>query len=538
MKLRVLRAVVLVVLPWLLAAGVIRPSSSATGDPGNPLVPRSMVCRLPPSTTTPTLTRFGLMALLADAASLADALGPIRLHPDNPHYFVWRGRPTVLITSGEHYGAVLNVDFDYRRYLDELKVHRFNLTRTFSGTYREVPGSFNITGNTLAPAAGRFVCPWVRSEIPGAADGGNKFDLTRWDTAYFERLRDFIAQAGRRNVVVELVLFCTMYDETVWNASPMNASNNVNGVGSVGPSEVYSGKDPKLVAVQRAVVRKLVTELNGFDNLYYEICNEPYERGGLTREWNDQIIAAIVDAEAALPKRHLIAQGFPPASSAVAHLNPRVSVLNFHAAKSDAVRLNSHHNRVVAFDETGGADRSDHKYRTEGWEFILAGGGVYDHLDFSFTPEREDGTAVPLPPGTPGGGGPDLRRQLRVLKDFIEEFDFVRMAPHEVAVMTRPSTTPAGGSRPAARPTVRALAEVGKAYAVHLNGGTETQLALELHAGSYRAEWVNTLTGKVEKREDFTHAGGDRTINSPAYAEDIALRLIRTPARMGKPRMR
>jgi hypothetical protein len=38
---------------------------------------------------------------------------PLRLHPDNPHYFLYRGQPLLLITSGEHYGAVLNLDFDY-----------------------------------------------------------------------------------------------------------------------------------------------------------------------------------------------------------------------------------------------------------------------------------------------------------------------------------------------------------------------------------------------------------------------------------------
>jgi hypothetical protein len=44
----------------------------------------------------------------------------------------------------------------------------------FSGTYREVPGSFGITGNTLAPAPGRYTCPWARSSTPGAADGGKR----------------------------------------------------------------------------------------------------------------------------------------------------------------------------------------------------------------------------------------------------------------------------------------------------------------------------------------------------------------------------
>ena len=33
---------------------------------------------------------------------------PIAQHPDNPHYFLFQGKPTILITSAEHYGAVVN----------------------------------------------------------------------------------------------------------------------------------------------------------------------------------------------------------------------------------------------------------------------------------------------------------------------------------------------------------------------------------------------------------------------------------------------
>jgi hypothetical protein len=485
---------------------------------------------------------------------------PIRLHPDNPHYLQFRGRPTVLITAGEHYGAVLNLDFDYLRYLDVLQDHGFNLTRIFSGTYREVPGSFGITGNTLAPAAGRFVCPWARSETPGASDGGNKFDFTKWDEAYFARLKDFIAGADRRGVVVELVFFCTMYDEKLWDASPMNVRNNVNGVGAVGRQEVYNAKDKDLLAAQQAVVRKLVTELNEFDNLYYEVCNEPYERGGLTSQWNDLIVAAVVETEATFPQKHLIAQGFPRSGRAISGLNPHVSILNFHAATPDAVRLNYPLNRIVAFDETGGSDRSDRKYRTEGWEFILAGGGVYDHLDFSFTPEREDGAAVPLPPGTPGGGGPQLRRQLQILKEFVEGFDIIRMAPANGVVKVRSvpvracpepaegafrgtgilpvvqnhgqdahaTETPRGvTTNTADQPRVSVLAEVGRAYAVYVNGGTQAQLEMDLPPGAYQAEWINTKTGGIDQTETFGHAAGPQALTSPAYAEDIALRVIR-----------
>jgi len=100
---------------------------------------------------------------------------------------------------------------------------------------------------------------------------------------YFKRLKDFVRQAGRRGVVVELDLFCPFYEDAMWNASPMNADNNVNNIGRIARTEAYNLKHPDLQAVQDAVVRKIVGELKEFDNLYYEICNEPYF-GGVT--WN------------------------------------------------------------------------------------------------------------------------------------------------------------------------------------------------------------------------------------------------------------
>ncbi|MDB6032619.1 MAG: Myo-inositol 2-dehydrogenase, partial [Verrucomicrobiales bacterium] len=112
----------------------------------------------------------------------------LALHSENPHYFLFHGEPTVLVTSGEHYGAVLNLDFNYLTYLNTLRKDGLNLTRTFTGAYVEPMGAFNIAQNTLAPKGERFICPWARSSIPGYANGGNKFDLSRWDDAYFKRL--------------------------------------------------------------------------------------------------------------------------------------------------------------------------------------------------------------------------------------------------------------------------------------------------------------------------------------------------------------
>jgi hypothetical protein len=458
---------------------------------------------------------------------------PIALHPVNPHYFVWRGKPAILITSGEHYGAVLNLDFDYRKYLDTLAADGMNYTRIFSGAYLEPQGAFNIERNTLAPRAGRFLAPWPRSSEPGHPDGGNKFDLSRWDDAYFARLKDFITYAATRNVVVELSFFCPMYEEVQWSLSPMNAANNINGVGTVGRNHVYTlDKDRALLSVQEALTRKLVTELNAFDNLFFEIANEPYF-GGITMPWQHRIADVIVETERALPAKHLIAQNIANTSAKIADPHPAVSIFNFHyATPPETVAMNYALNKAIGDDETGFRGVSDAVYRMEGWDFVIAGGGLYNNLDYSFAAGYEDGS-FQYPSTQPGGGSRALRRQLKILSDFINGFEFVRMAPDNTIIK---EGVPAGGS-------ARALVEPGRAIAIYVRrqrpasgketaatvpqeAGSLSPLQIELADGEWNAEWVHTMTGAVVRSESV-RGGGVRAIMPPEYQADIALRILR-----------
>ena len=449
-----------------------------------------------------------LFSVLSD---LATADEPLRLHPDNPHWFEFRGKPTVLITSGEHYGAVLNRDFDYVRYLDALAADGLNLTRTFSGAYVEIASSFGIVNNTLAPAQDRFLAPWARTEVPGPAAIGHKFDLEKWDPAYFERLKDFVAQAGKRGIVIEFVFFSAIYDDQLWGINPLNPANNINDLPPLGRLQVFTLQDKRLSEFQAALVRKIATELRDADNVYYEICNEPYF-GGVTSGWNDRMIEVLTEAEKPLAARHLIAQNIANGSVAVKDPNPGVSILNFHySIPPDSVAQNYELRRAIGDDETGFRGTTDSAYRTEGWDFVIAGGAVYDNLDYSFSVEHPSGTQ--LVTISPGGGGAALRRQLGVLKKFIHGFDFVHMRPDKACIR---GGVPEKGS-------VRALVETGKQYAIYVQGGSQATLRLELPAGSYRAEWVDTKTGQVAKTESFEHAGGERSLASPTYETDIAL---------------
>jgi hypothetical protein len=195
-------------------------------------------------------------------------------------------------------------------------------------------------------------------------------------------------------------------------------------------------------------------------------------------------------------------------------------------------------NKVIAYDETGFRGTGDTVYRTHAWEFVLAGGAVYSNLDYSFTPDTEDGSA-PVTPPTPGGGGAALRKQLNVLTDFVHRFDFVRMKPDAAVASSAP-----GGV------TVRALSEPGRQYALYFSrvvaeknregketgtfsdpqAGQPLEVALKLPDGTYTVEWVDTRSGRRETTPGVRRAAAAR-LRSPPFSEDVALRVVRETER-------
>ena len=455
------------------------------------------------------------LAVLIVGDRLVAQVRPIALHPANPHYFVYKDKPTILVTSGEHYGMLLNLDFDYSTYLDELQSNGLNLTRMFTGAYLEPEGEFNINNNTLAPKAGRFICPWLRSSKPGAANPGHQFDLAQWNDSYFNRLKTIASEANKRGVIIELAFFCPFYNEKLYQLSPQNPANNINGLGPVKHTDVYTlDKNAGLLPIQEALVRKIVTELKEFDNLIYEICNEPYF-GGVTMEWQHHIADIITETEKTFQSRHLISQNIANGSATIKDPHPSVSVFNFHyAAPPYAVAQNYHLGKVIGDNETGFAGTKDSTYRREAWEFLMAGGGLYNNLDYSFTVGHEKGTFV-YPSTQPGGGSTALRKQLGYLKDFMYRFDFIRMRPDSMLNIKASQRRSYG------------LSEPGKQYAIYFRSTKELNVEMMLPAGTYEIEWLDPVAGTKDKKKVIQHPGGKATIIAPEYKEDAALRLIK-----------
>jgi hypothetical protein len=456
---------------------------------------------------------------------------PLAVYPANPHYLLWRGHPEVIITSGEHYGSVLNLDFNYRRYLATLAKDKLNGTRLWAGTYAETAGNFKIAHNTLSPAAGRLITPWARSGEPGAGDGGNKFDLTRWNDVFFKRLKDFVGCASRKGIVVEVNLFCPMYEESMWAICPMNARNNINGLGNVSRHEPLTLRQSGgLLPVQEALVRKFATELSSFDNVYFEIVNEPYAtKPPVSDGWQRHLTEVLSDAMKGWRQPFLISWNIANGRAKVAEPHPAVSLFNFHyATPPDAVALNWSLDKPIGDNETGFRGTNNTPYRCEAWDFILAGGTLFNHLDYSFTVGHEDGTFV-YPADQPGGGNATLRRQFRILRDFIHSFNFARMKPDESFIR---GGIPVGGS-------ARALVEPGNAYAIYIrraapgsksapsSPAAAITLQISLPDGGWSADWLDPLSGKYVAQARLDGAGV-RSLASPPFGDDVALRITRT----------
>ncbi|PYV44333.1 MAG: hypothetical protein DMG06_06910 [Acidobacteria bacterium] len=468
---------------------------------------------------------------------------PIKLHPANPHYYLFKGQPTILITSAEHYGAVINKDFDYVTYFEALKSYGLNYTRIYPGAMFEPMGKF-IKENPLGPKPASLIVPWARSSMPGYLYCGNKFDLDRWDPEYFERLKDFVARAAERDIVVEICFFNSQYSDS-WPISPLYYENNIQEVGKCDFEDAQTLKHPDLVRREADYVRKITQEVNSFDNVILEICDEPslFIPHAEAGPWVGHFVEVIKNTEDTLPKRHLVAQEVegPVGGPIDFSGNPNVSIVvaqyvweggSEQLGGMRALDLEYGHNKPIEFNETAWYPvwyKGDKvaASRVEAWEFIVGGGASFNHLNGRYTVRD------------PAGKTPDnaqILGTLRSLKNFICSFDFLKMHPDKSFIV---SGVPAGAY-------CRSISQPGQQYALYEHhsrleernhyyiarpGNYTEKLVLDLPAGTYRQEWLDPASGSVVHMETLTHKGGNRSFTTPPHSVDIALRIKRISER-------
>jgi hypothetical protein len=250
------------------------------------------------------------------------AKGPLRVHPENPRYFTADGTQAVLLTGSHTWANVVDMGpgdvppkFDFDKFLGWVDGYGHNFVRLWTwdlvnwDTRGNHPSHSTGTRVTVAPHA------WARTGPGNALDGKPKFNLEQYDPEYFRRLRDRAEQAGRRGIYVSIMLFegwGLQFSPDAWEAHPFHPGNNINGVdgdanGDGKGIDVHTLRNPRVVELHQAYVRKVVDAVNDLDNVLFEIGNEMH---AVTTDWQYAMIEFVHAYEKTKPKQHPVGMTF------------------------------------------------------------------------------------------------------------------------------------------------------------------------------------------------------------------------------------
>lgn len=485
----------------------------------------------------------------------------IRIHPDNPKLFQFRDEPLALICATEHYGAVFNRPFRFERYLADAGARRQTLTRLFT-LFRELQNQVNPY-STCKPESTDYIAPFARTGPGKAHDGEPRYDLETWDSEFFQRLHAFLTAASEAGVIVEVVLFSNTYADEIWALNPLNPVNNIT-IDTHQPirwQDYVTCRHPELLKWQEIHARRILQETNRYDNIIYEICNEPgsfrpegdqdLPTADEVNAWQSHFIAMIREFEKDQPNQHLVAgqEAFSynpftqPADATFAELD--FDVVNMHPLpntcchgvsydmgnfmskelKLRAVRdfaLNTYALRKpLNYDEDNVATR----YRdSDGWTIhrkrawtTLFCGAHYDMIDFSIMPYLETGT-----PESRAG----IRSWLGHLSSFVHSLDLARARPQPDFLQDQPAHTLAS-----------VLAVAGEDYCIYLADERELaeagcgeeisgSLIFDLPEGAYEINCYSPAAGAASPA--LALAGGKKQrIAVPIFCHDIVVRITR-----------
>ena len=345
--------------------------------------------------------------------------------------------------------------------------------------------------------------PWPRTGPGLARDGKPKFDLEKMNPDYLERIQTRLAKAQKAGVFMSVMLFegyGVQFQRDAWSHHPFNPDNNINGLdgdtnGDGKGIEIHQLANARVTKIQEAYLRWLVTGLNRFDNLLYEVSNETHP--GST-EWQYHVIRQVREIEAALPKQHPVGMTYQ---------NRRGKNETLFNSPADWVSPNSEGGfrdnppdllgRKVVLSDT------DHLWGIGGdaiwvWKTFMRGANpifmdTYDGTVLGKVRPQDDG------PRRAMGQALALSRRIALAR-----------------------CTPQGDLAS----TGYCLAEPGVSYVVFTPEGGDIELDLTAADFPLSAEWLNVVSGETIEAEAVT--GGAKRLLHPPFSGTAVLVLQRS----------
>jgi hypothetical protein len=457
------------------------------------------------------LSIFSLVLCLSGIWSTAAEINsPLRICPENPRYFSGADGHAIFLTGSHVWYNLVDMGptdppqkFGYTAYLNWMKNYNHNFMRMWAweliawNTQNNGPHRNEHTFFHVQPL------PWQRTGPGEALDGKPKFDLTKFNPEYFERLRERVRQAQDEGIYVSVMLFegwGMQFVDDALKYHPFNRENNINGVhgdqnGDGKGLEIHELVIPEITEIQEEYVKKVIDTINEFDNVLYEISNENHPE---STEWQYHMIKFIHDFEKDKPKQHPVGMTFQykGGSNQTLFDSPADWISPNH---EDGYRDNppAADGKKVILNDT------DHLWGIGGnrawvWKSVCRGMNPifmdpYDGvvLGKKFDPQWES-----------------IRQNLGYARQILERLNVTDMVPHDDLVSSG-----------------YCLAAPGSKYLVYLPQGSEVNIDLTGHEGRFRVRWLNPENGERQRGEAIS-GGKKATLQNP-FGEGDAILVLR-----------
>lgn len=383
------------------------------------------------------------------------------------------------------------VNSDFVKMFDSLKSRGLNLARIWLWWgCEELP-----SGNSFPYVKKLHIEPFLREGSGLANDGRPKYNLDKFNPAFFARLTEFCKAAEKRGINLQLMMMDAwmIKHDYLWKLNAFNRDNNLNNAdgdpqntkkGTDGKQGFCSMGNPKVMEYQKAYIQKVVETVNSFENIYFEIANENY----YNEEWELSLCDFIKEIELKMPYQHMtIRRDFPSHSYVVQKWDPGT----VHKGIMEKRNLNV----PLLFDTDWIINKNDDEVRKAAWSAVSSGAHfsyMDDALEFRTDSNYKDKRAA-------------LHKQIDNIAKFMKDLKPWEMTPDDSLVKSGLSF---------------AMANNNVLFA-YLPGGGEVSIDLSAMRGNIMAKWYSPITGEFGL--EFKVVGKSETIFSAPDKNDWTL---------------
>jgi hypothetical protein len=450
---------------------------------------------------------------------------PLRASSKNPNYFTDGSNQAVYLTGSHTWNDFQDwgtddcpQPFDFAAYVKMLVAHHHNFTllwQTELPVFRGLPTQAKESPDFFVTPQ-----PWQRTGPSLASDGKLKFDLTKFNQAYFDRLLDRVRQLNAAGIYAGVYLFSgewLLRFRFPGDGYPLTGSNNVNGIddgGGVG--SVTMTATNAITSIQDAFVKELIDTLNDLPNVLWIVSQEAPPGSAW---WNRHLISLTRSCEAGKRLQHPIGFGVLADSNDLTILNSDADWIAPAARISPTASCGSGHPACKV-----NINDSDHSYFGM-WNDSAQANRNYFWINFTqgnqtlfmdpyvvFYP-REKRNLCPDPVhgigSTPDQRWENVRHTMGYIRSYADRLNLAAMAARGNLSSTGHVLASAGSPRA----EILVYAPAGGNFTVDLSGV----------AGPFTVEWMNPSTGV--KAVGASVNGGSILTFTPPFSGDAVLYL-------------